>query len=148
MKKWLFIFIAFCVAISIVYIFYFKTTTLKEILPSMYENNIKSMRINEKFIGDEKQEEREVLIEDQEVIEKILKDSSDMKLKDGDFHSEAQTTSSFYFIRVVFDDTSKNFSFYMVDSGLMVKSDSYTVVEANDLKQALNQEDVDWESVK
>ncbi|MFC0015535.1 MULTISPECIES: hypothetical protein [Allobacillus] len=149
MKKWIFIFLALCVAISIVYIFYFKTTTFKEVFPSLYENNIKSIQISEKIIDDKMDKERKISITDQEVIKKLLKESSDMKLKkNGDFHSEASNTTSFYFISVIFENTSENFSFYMVDSGLRA-ADSYTIVENNNLKQALNNhKDVDWESVK
>ncbi|MFC0015536.1 MULTISPECIES: hypothetical protein [Allobacillus] len=153
MKKWIYFFIIFCVAIFIIYTFYFKTTTFKEVLPSLYEeNDIKNIIINETIRDDngKRIEERRVSINDQEKIKRLLKESANMELKKNrDLKSKSSPPTSFYLIRVNFVQTRKDFSFNMGDSDLIIGgSNNYTIVENNNLKQALNQEEIDWKPVK
>nr|WP_289037845.1 hypothetical protein [uncultured Allobacillus sp.] len=153
MKKWIYFFIIFCVAIFIIYTFYIKTTTFKEVLPSLYEeNDIKNIIINETIRDDngKRIEERRVSINDQEKIKRLLKESANMELKKNrDLKSKSSPPTSFYLIRVNFVQTRKDFSFNMGDSDLIIGgSNNYTIVENNNLKQALNQEEIDWKPVK
>lgn len=154
MKKWFYFFVIVCVAIFIIYTFYFKaTTTFKEALPSLYEeNDIKDIIINETIRDDngKRIEERRVSIKEQETIKRLLKKSANMKLKrNKGFKSKSSHTTSFYIIRVNFVHTKKDFTFNMADSDIIVgDSKYYTIVENNNFKQVLNQEEVEWKPVK